>query len=246
MLKAIKSAVKASRFGSLVKPLYVGMLRLRLKAFESDKKLIKQYLAQQRVRKLQLGCGPNILDGWLNSDYFSGLFHAINLDATGEYPFENETFDYIFSEHMIEHFSFAKGQIMLKECFRVLRDGGKLRISTPDLAFLVALYQGEKSDLQKEYIKWSIREWVADAPFSEDTFVINNFVRNWGHTFIYDEKILRYSLESAGFKDIVRCRLNESRDELLCNLEHENRLPPGFLRMETLTLEATKKPVETT
>ncbi len=63
---------------------------------------------------------------------------------------------------------------MLKECWRVLKDGGKMRISTPDLAFLISLYQTDKSHL-KEFIRWLTRKIVDDAPFCDDTFVINYF-----------------------------------------------------------------------
>jgi hypothetical protein len=58
--------------------------------------------------------------------------------------------------------------------------------------------------------------------------------------FIYDEKTLRSSLEKAGFADIVRCDLNESKDESLRKLENENRMPEGFVKLESFTLEGTK------
>jgi hypothetical protein len=65
-------------------------------------------------------------------------------------------------------------------------------------------------------------------------------VRDWGHQFIYDEKTLRLSLERAGFTNIVRCDLNHSEIDSFKNLENESRLPAGFLKLETLTLEGTK------
>jgi predicted SAM-dependent methyltransferase len=242
MIKEIQNIVNKSPLGGLARPLWGSILRLH------RKKIIEQYLAQHDIKKLQLGCGSNILHGWLNSSYLPGVDNVIhndviNLDATGTYPFEDQTFDYIFSEHMIEHVSYAKGQLMLKESFRVLRDGGKIRISTPDLAFLISLYQTEKSDLQKEYLRWCMKELADGAPFCEDTFVINNFVRSWGHTFIYDEKVLRFCLENAGFKEITKCALNKSEDVVLRDLERENRMPEGFLQLESLTLEATKKSI---
>ena len=129
---------------------------------------------------------------------------------------------------------------MLTECHRVLRPNGTLRIATPDLAFLVDLYRSNKSELQQYYVKWTTDTFIAAAPYYEDTFVINNFVRDWGHQFIYDEKVLRYSLEKVGFRDIRKCDLNNSEDKELINLENENRYPPGFLRLETLILEGTK------
>ena len=91
-----------------------------------------------------------------------------------------------------------------------------------------------------EYIKWATDSCIKSAPYYDDTFAINNFVRDWGHLFIYDEKTLRSSLEKAGFTKIFRCDLNESKDETLRNLEHEERMPKGFLKLESVTLEGTK------
>lgn len=202
--------------------------------------VIEGYLRQPGVRKLHLGCGSNILSGWLNTDLEPCSSNVARIDLTERLPFEDACFDYMFSEHVIEHLSYEQGLAMLCECHRVLKPGGCMRISTPDLAFLVGLYAAEKSDLQVRYIDWATANFISKAPVRADTFVINNFVRNWGHTFIYDEKVLRVSLHMTGFRAVMKCALNESRDENLCDLENEERSPPGFLRLETFTLEASK------
>jgi predicted SAM-dependent methyltransferase len=207
---------------------------------EPEHKMIEEYLSQNNIRKLHLGCGVNILQGWLNSDYNPKSSTVLHLDASRPFPFDNDVFDYIFSEHMIEHVTYSQGSLMLTECVRVLKKGGKVRISTPDLLFLVNLYKMEKSDLQKEYIQWATENFINEAPYPDDTFVINNFVRDWGHLFIYDEKTLRSSMERAGFRRITKCNLKESEDEALRNLENEDRMPKGFLQLETMTLEGTK------
>ena len=77
-------------------------------------------------------------------------------------------------------------------------------------------------------------------PSPDPTLVVNNFFRNWDHRFLYDEATLRRSLEGAGFAGIARVALGESGDPELRGLEHEARLPPGFLRLETMVLEAVK------
>lgn len=237
MQLTLKTIVRASRIRGHARALREWLIR---KVTVNEAKIIERYLVQEGTRKLQLGCGRHTLKGWLNSDYAPNLNNVISIDATKTYPFEANTFDYIFSEHMIEHFSLRQGHLMLRECFRVLRDGGKLRISTPDLAFLISLYQTDKSELQKEYIKWSTQTFISGAPSCEDTFVINNFVRDWGHTFIYDEKALRFAMQEAGFKEITRFALNESEDLALRDLENIHRMPEGFLRLESMTLEGTK------
>jgi hypothetical protein len=52
-------------------------------------------------------------------------------------------------------------------------------------------------------------------------------------------------LEKVGFQEITRCDLNASEDEVLRNLENEKKIPEGFLRLESLTLEGTKKAAAT-
>jgi predicted SAM-dependent methyltransferase len=200
-----------------------------------DRRIAARYLARSNAPKLQIGCGTNGLPGWLNTDYFPVLSPDImHLDARRPFPFGEETFNYVFSEHVIEHITYLDGLRMLAECYRVLKPFGKIRISTPDLAFLVDLVRPDKSELQCAYIKW------AGAPEGNETFVINNFVRDWGHTFIYDEKTLRGAMTHAGFVKITKCDLRRSKDPALRDLENETRMPAGFLQLESLTLEGCK------
>jgi predicted SAM-dependent methyltransferase len=173
-------------------------------------------------------------------DYIPERRGALYLDARRHFFFKDETFDYIFSEHMIEHMSYQGGLNMLGECHRILKGCGKIRIATPDLAFLIALYRDEKSSLQKDYIAWANRTFVRDASEDNEVFVINNFMRDWGHMFIYNENTLRTAMINAGFTDIVKCGLRRSKHDALCNLESIVRIPTKFLELETITLEGTK------
>jgi predicted SAM-dependent methyltransferase len=200
----------------------------------------EQYIAKAPVRKLHIGCGKNILPDWLNMDYLPLSRESLYLDARRPFFLKGDTFDYVFSEHMIEHISYNYGLKMLTECRRVLKPLGKLRISTPDLAFIVNLYRPQKSVLEQEYIKWAADLFFHRNPNVNEVFVINYFMRNWGHTFIYDEATLRNAMTTAGFTNIVKCDLQESEDPALRYLENEARLPSGFLRLETITLEGTK------
>ena len=90
--------------------------------------MINKYLQSHSVRKLQLAAGGNLLEGWLNTDAFmlTSYFSPINknliyLDVTKPFPFEDNTFDYIYSEHLIEHLTYEQGLFMMQECFRVLK-----------------------------------------------------------------------------------------------------------------------------
>jgi predicted SAM-dependent methyltransferase len=141
---------------------------------------------------------------------------------------------------MIEHVPYEAGLAMLRECFRVLKPGGVIRLSTPDLAFLVNLYRGPEDENNAQYIRHSTDTYIRAAPGYLPGFVINNFVRDWGHQFIYDQKTLRLSFAMAGFKDVRHCSVGESANEELNDLENTSRMPLGFLSLESLILEGTK------
>jgi predicted SAM-dependent methyltransferase len=205
-----------------------------------DRDIAYRYLAQSKEPKLHIGCGQHVLPDWLNTDRSPNSVEIMHIDATRPLAFKAETFDFVFTEHLIEHLPYRTGLELLAECRRVLKPAGKIRISTPNLAFLIDLARADKSDLQREYIKWACRTFVPGAPEDNETFAINNFVRGWGHTFIYDEKTLSRAMKEAGFKEVIKFDLQQSGDVALRNLENEGRMPPGFLALETLTLEGGK------
>jgi predicted SAM-dependent methyltransferase len=208
-----------------------------------NQKILRQYFSQATSPKLHVGCGTHILSGWLNTDTYlqDPSLPVYHFDASQKFPFADGTFAYVFSEHMIEHISYSAGLHMLRECLRVLKPSGVLRLSTPDLEFLLDLRRPDKSPLQRDYIRWATEMHTPDVPdTANEIFLINNFVRDWGHTFIYDEKTLRQSLQLAGFSQLRKCELQESPAECLRNLENETRMPPGFLRLESMVFEATK------
>ena len=87
----------------------------------SDRTILAGYFAQNSVPKLHIGCANHVIDGWLNTDYDTKLPADMHLDVKQRFPFQNETFNYIFTEHVIEHLSYGDGVKMLSELFRVLK-----------------------------------------------------------------------------------------------------------------------------
>jgi len=202
------------------------------------------------MKKLHLGCGRHFLNGWINTDINHELqqYHPMlqYLNVTKPFPYQNQEIDYIFTEHLIEHIDFTSGRNMLRECYRVLKLDGKIRICTPDLAFLIDMYREDKSKLQIDYINENyifseeLRKTNDITSTKSDTFIINNFVRAWGHEFIYDEKTLKMLMSLVGFKNIKSYDLSESDDFEFKNLENVDRMKPGFLKLESFVLEGTK------
>jgi hypothetical protein len=65
-------------------------------------------------------------------------------------------------------------------------------------------------------------------------------MRQWGHTFIYDEATLAESMRAVGFVDVKPFKVLESDDPELQGLENVDRMEEGFLQLETMTLQGTK------
>ena len=109
------------------------------------------------------------------------------------YPFENESVDKILIVNTFEHFSQADAVKLLKEWFRVLKNGGELMIDVPDLIETLKLLENEK-DVDK--MNWGIR-LVYGSQKNDFSF------HKWGYTF---ETILDLS-KKTGFKKVEKINL---------------------------------------
>ena len=203
---------------------------------------IREYLNGNEIRKLHIGAGPHGLAGWLNTDVLPAPSTIAYLDIREALTFPDGTFDYIFSEHLIEHVQYGEGIFHLRECYRVLRRNGRIRIATPDIEFLIRLYTGRDYTVaQKDYVRWTVENVFGKNGFSHPTFVLNNFFRAWGHQFIYDEATLGHAMRRAGFADICRFPIGHSNDPHLQGLEqHGKSISEGFNELQTMVLEGRR------
>jgi predicted SAM-dependent methyltransferase len=164
----------------------------------------------------------------------------MRLDATRRFPFKDGVFDFIYSEHMIEHVPWSEGMKMLRECFRVLKPGGIIRIATPDLDFLLRLLSTDPSPKEQDYLRFNRERWTPWAPDDSGVYAVNHFMRAWEHQFIFDKASLGKALMLAGFESVTYPALVQSEHPELCGLAATERMPAGFLELETLVAEAVK------
>ncbi len=217
-------------------------LRQKLEWSRACSQAITPYLESHPVRKLQLGTGTNVLDGWFNTDICPSSSEVFFLDSTRSFSFDDATFDYIFSEHHIEHITYSEGLFTLRECYRVLKPGGKIRIATPSLEALISLYTPTPNDLQQRYIQFTTDAFLPEIRVYDAAFVINNAFRNWGHQFLYDRATLQNALEEVGFVDITLAVPGESDDEQLRGVEKHGQFIGNeeMNRFETMVLEGMR------
>lgn len=120
----IKSAVRSA------------MLRVASKRRRADMK----WLASKT--RLHLGCGSAHVPGFLNIDAQAGARGAdliCNLEELERvYPEGNA--ELIYACHVLEHFSHRDADQLLGVFYRLLREGGELRLSVPDMDRIVRVY----------------------------------------------------------------------------------------------------------
>jgi predicted SAM-dependent methyltransferase len=119
----------------------------------------------------------------------------VHHDLSYGIPFSDNTADYIYSSHFVEHMFKKEALNLFNESYRVLKKGGVMRIAVPDLAYAVSLYNsGEKVAMLEKYF-----------------FVDDNDSSFSRHKYMYDYEMLKTLLSDAGFKDITRCVYRKGR-----------------------------------
>ncbi len=191
-------------------------------------------------RGLHIGAEHYILENWFNVDLKPIKPGVYYVDATQSLPFPEHSFDFIFSEHMIEHIPFDAGLRLFRECLRVLKPSGVVRFATPNLCNVVAVLNDRDSETEA-YLQWAVKEFdLPGDPFPKAPVVVNNFFRAWGHQFIYDPDVLQCALEGAGFRDVVQQQVGVSAHVPLQGLERHGLVFCDFAnRFETMVFEGT-------
>lgn len=152
--------------------------------------------------RLHLGCGSRPVKGWLNVD-IENSDYDVDL-ACGRLPWKSGAFDSIISQHLIEHLEFTAEFIpLLKELNRILRPGGEIWLSCPDMEKICLLYlSNNASDLVED----TKSRWpgfsLGDIPSSH--MVNHLFHQNGEHKNLYDFNLLKWSLNMCGFSNVKR------------------------------------------
>jgi predicted SAM-dependent methyltransferase len=151
-------------------------------------------------KKLEIGPGTKPKEGYLHFD----IREIDGIDVVGDatqLPFENESFEKIFTRFFLEHLARKDTKKSLQEMFRVLENEGELEIIVPNIRYFCKLFLEEKG--QK-------KEWALNKIYGFENYEQDH------HYFGYDEEILKQFLEEAGFSKIERIEDEEQYLHLTC------------------------------
>jgi predicted SAM-dependent methyltransferase len=92
------------------------------------------------MKYLNLGCGQRFHSSWTNINFVSNGDGVIAHNLKYGIPFPDKSFDVVYHSHVLEHFPKAEAEPFIKECYRVLRPQGILRVVVPDLEQIARTY----------------------------------------------------------------------------------------------------------
>jgi predicted SAM-dependent methyltransferase len=92
-------------------------------------------------RMLNIGCGARYHPDFVNIDLYKASNEVDEANIKKPLVFEDNSFDVIYLSHLLEHLNREEGEGLLKECYRVSKPGGIVRVVVPDLEEIVEEYQ---------------------------------------------------------------------------------------------------------
>jgi SAM-dependent methyltransferase len=169
---------------------------------------------------LHLGSGRFPKDGWVNIDLV-GVPVDLPWNLARGIPFPTARADAVFHEHLLEHLSVAAGYRLLRECARVLKPGGVLRVGVPDVGAYLRSYAG-------------MSDFIARLRPGRPTalLAVQEVFYRHGHRSAYDLETLQLLCHGAGFVRVEHRPFGQSRLRPAPDSPHR--------RAETLYVEAVK------
>jgi predicted SAM-dependent methyltransferase len=193
----LKNVLHAALSPRTVKLIHFDLLRLRARLASSWRRP-----AATRRDKLHFGCGSVRIPGWLNVDV-AGSDWDIDL-GSGSVPWPDNSFDVAVGLHVIEHLELHQELLpLLRELRRVIRPGGTLWVSTPDLETICEEYEDDRlerllADRRKRFPSFDL----GGAP---TVHLINHFFnQNGEHRNLFDFPFLEWTLRQAGLEQVER------------------------------------------
>jgi predicted SAM-dependent methyltransferase/glycosyltransferase involved in cell wall biosynthesis len=177
--------------------------------------------------KLNIGSFIVMAKGWVNTDILpledfakTNGYEFKQFDATKGIPYDSNSVNLIAASHFLEHITREEGLEFLKECIRVLKSDGVIRIAVPNARVLA-----------KYYLKGKIRSLDnAEIKTMDDISAFIHMLIG-GHKTVYDEDSLINTMTLAGFRKLELYNQGVSRSPVI-QAEIKDMYPDHTLYVE--------------
>jgi len=117
------------------------------------------------MKMLNIACGSRYHKDWINIDFYPQE-NVSKANILKGLPFDNDSFDVVYSSHFLEHLTPEQADFVLSEIYRILKpSGGIIRVVVPDLEnickeYLKILDLVRKDSQYDEFYEWIVIELI--------------------------------------------------------------------------------------
>jgi len=193
------------------------------------------------MNKINVGCGWECRDGWINVDntqkHQKENYPIQFMDATVDWPYPDNTFDAVLSEHMIEHLPKEKGLDFLHQAYAKLRPGGVIRVSCPDREFFESLSGKDDHKFVKSYVN---KIFNREPRTGDAASISKRTLTGQGHIWVPTSQQLVEQIEMAGFSNVVKMEFGISNYDVFNSIELEEGFSADIRKWESVCVEGIK------
>jgi len=165
------------------------------------------FFDQRAINKLEIGSAGSHKNGFISSDL--SLQSNYPYDLRAGLPFPDNSIDFIYAEHVLEHFSYRDLHFLLLECSRVLKQHGALSVSVPNAEIYIRAYSEDGILDRSKFTTYSF-----GLPFLTNIDYINHIAyMDDQHKYLFDQDNLLQVLKAAGFQDVKKRDFDGSLDK---------------------------------
>lgn len=110
--------------------------------------------------RVNLGCGSVYHPDWVNLDSIPASALVRRWDIRKSLPFGAGQVDACYASHVLEHLSRSSAKDLLRECHRILRNGGIIRLVVPDLENIASAYLKSLSGVANNKASHEQHQWM--------------------------------------------------------------------------------------
>lgn len=141
-------------------------------------------------------------------------------DVTKELPFKDSSVDCIYTNNMLEHLTQKDIMNVLKECHRVLKKDGILRLVVPDLSQHIASYA--KDGNGDKFMHKLMLQGIGD----ERPLFVRLLSKH--HLWVYDFQSISARLKKCNFNSIRECKFGIGSIQDVHIIENEEYHPTSI------------------
>lgn len=169
---------------------------------------------------LNLACGDFFIESsqWENIDWAPKNSAVKQANLLKRLPYSNDTFDFIYCSHFVEHIPINSIHSFIIECRRVLKENGRIRLVLPDFENIAREYISNIDKNHKIFAEFNVVELIDQCVRKES----GGELMKWYKNAQIDSDLMQYIYKRTGYS-------------LVSKIHRENNL---FLKIKNLTMRS--------